>query len=94
MSLKPGDKAPDFTLPTDGNGKVTLSKLKGKKVGILTPFQMRQAEIIMAEGQSQLEMKRVDLKNVEIRLARSRRRLKAVQVPSARSQIFWVRPSG
>ena len=32
MSLKPGDKAPDFTLPTDGNGKVTLSKLKGKKV--------------------------------------------------------------
>ncbi|HEY2112160.1 MAG TPA: peroxiredoxin [Dongiaceae bacterium] len=32
MSLKPGDKAPDFTLPTDGNGKVTLAKLKGKKV--------------------------------------------------------------
>jgi len=32
MSLKPGDKAPDFTLPTDGSGKVTLSKLKGKKV--------------------------------------------------------------
>ncbi len=27
-----GDKAPDFTLPTDGSGKVTLSKLKGKKV--------------------------------------------------------------
>ena len=32
MSLKPGDKAPDFTLPTDGAGKLTLSKLKGKKV--------------------------------------------------------------
>jgi len=32
MSVKPGDKAPDFTLPTDGNGSVTLSKLKGKKV--------------------------------------------------------------
>ena len=32
MSLKPGDKAPDFTLPTDGSGKVTLSKLRGKKV--------------------------------------------------------------
>ena len=32
MSAKPGDKAPDFTLLTDGNGKVTLSKLKGKKV--------------------------------------------------------------
>jgi len=32
MSLEPGDKAPDFTLPTDGGGTVTLSKLKGKKV--------------------------------------------------------------
>jgi peroxiredoxin Q/BCP len=32
MSVKPGDKAPDFTLATDGDGKVTLSKLKGKKV--------------------------------------------------------------
>jgi len=32
MSVKPGDKAPDFALPTDGNGKVSLSKFKGKKV--------------------------------------------------------------
>jgi thioredoxin-dependent peroxiredoxin len=32
MNLKPGDRAPDFTLATDGSGKVTLSKLKGKKV--------------------------------------------------------------
>jgi peroxiredoxin Q/BCP len=32
MTLKVGDKAPDFTLPTDGGGSVTLSKLKGKKV--------------------------------------------------------------
>ncbi len=32
MSLDVGDKAPDFTLPTDGGGSVTLSKLKGKKV--------------------------------------------------------------
>ena len=32
MSVEPGDKAPDFTLPTDGGGKVTLSELKGKKV--------------------------------------------------------------
>lgn len=30
--LKPGDKAPNFTLPTDGGGKVSLSKLRGKKV--------------------------------------------------------------
>lgn len=27
-----GDRAPAFTLPTDGDGKVQLSKLKGKKV--------------------------------------------------------------
>ena len=32
MSVKPGDKAPDFTLPTDGNGSVSLSKLRGKPV--------------------------------------------------------------
>ena len=32
MSVKIGDKAPDFTLPTDGGGGVTLSKLSGKPV--------------------------------------------------------------
>jgi peroxiredoxin Q/BCP len=32
MILAPGDKAPDFTLPTDGGGTLTLSMLKGKKV--------------------------------------------------------------
>jgi peroxiredoxin Q/BCP len=32
MSLQPGDKAPDFTLPTDGDGTLTLSQLAGKKV--------------------------------------------------------------
>jgi peroxiredoxin Q/BCP len=32
MSLDLGDKAPDFTLPTDGGGSITLSKLGGKKV--------------------------------------------------------------
>ena len=32
MNIEPGQKAPDFTLPTDGNGKVTLSQLAGKKV--------------------------------------------------------------
>ena len=32
MSLNVGDKAPAFTLPTDGGGKITLSKLKGQKV--------------------------------------------------------------
>ena len=32
MSVNIGDKAPDFTLPTDGGGSVTLSKLQGKPV--------------------------------------------------------------
>ena len=32
MSLEIGDKAPDFTLPTDGNGTVSLKALKGKPV--------------------------------------------------------------
>ena len=30
--LQIGDKAPDFTLPTDGNDSITLSGLKGRKV--------------------------------------------------------------
>jgi thioredoxin-dependent peroxiredoxin len=29
MDLKPGDKAPAFTLATDGGGQISLSKLKG-----------------------------------------------------------------
>ena len=32
MSLDVGTQAPDFTLPTDGNGSVTLSALKVKPV--------------------------------------------------------------
>lgn len=32
MSLKAGDTAPDFTMPTDGGGSVSLSALKGKPV--------------------------------------------------------------
>jgi thioredoxin-dependent peroxiredoxin len=32
MSIEVGTKAPDFTLPTDGGGTVTLSQLAGKKI--------------------------------------------------------------
>jgi peroxiredoxin Q/BCP len=32
MSLEVGDKAPDFTLPSDGGGRVSLKALKGKTV--------------------------------------------------------------
>ncbi len=34
MTLKIRDKAPDFALPTDGNGTVALKALRGKKVVI------------------------------------------------------------
>ena len=30
--LRPGDKAPDFTLPRDGGGQVSLSDFKGSKL--------------------------------------------------------------
>ncbi len=32
MTLTVGDKAPDFNLPTDGGGNLSLKDLKGKKV--------------------------------------------------------------
>ena len=32
MSIEIGDKAPDFTLPADGGGQVSLKAFKGKKV--------------------------------------------------------------
>jgi peroxiredoxin Q/BCP len=32
MAIEVGDKAPDFTLPTDGGEKLTLKKLKGQPV--------------------------------------------------------------
>ena len=32
MSVDIGDKAPDFTLPTDGAGELKLSSLRGQKV--------------------------------------------------------------
>ena len=32
MTVDVGDTAPDFTMPTDGGGEVSLAKLKGKPV--------------------------------------------------------------
>lgn len=47
--LSPGDPAPDFTLPTDDGGSVTLSELRGGKVIVyfypaaMTPGCTKQA---------------------------------------------------
>ncbi|HET8614002.1 MAG TPA: thioredoxin-dependent thiol peroxidase [Actinomycetales bacterium] len=47
--LAPGDTAPDFTLPTDDGGEVTLSDLRGQKVIVyfypaaMTPGCTKQA---------------------------------------------------
>lgn len=47
--LAPGDTAPDFTLPTDDGGTVTLSDLRGRKVIVyfypaaMTPGCTKQA---------------------------------------------------
>ena len=32
MSVEVGDKAPDFNLPSDGGGKISLKALRGKKI--------------------------------------------------------------
>lgn len=57
--------------------KTDLDRQKQK--GYISTFMLRQAEMGITENQSQVEMRRVDLKDAEIRLARARRRLKAVE---------------
>ena len=42
MSVSVGDKAPDFTMPTDGNGSVSLAKLRGMFEGTWNTFQARR----------------------------------------------------
>ena len=37
-TLKVGDMAPDFTLPSTAGGKVTLSEFRGKKTVVLAFF--------------------------------------------------------
>lgn len=57
--------------------RVDQERLKQK--GIVSPFQSNIAGLNMSEYQSELEMRRVEVKDVEIRLNRARRRLKQVE---------------
>jgi hypothetical protein len=57
--------------------KADMDRLKKK--GLTSTSQVRQGEIGLADGQAQLETRRVELKEAEILLARSRRRLEAIE---------------
>jgi peroxiredoxin Q/BCP len=54
MALVPGAKAPDFTLPCDGGGKVSLADFKGRKLVLYfypradTPGCTREAQAFSA----------------------------------------------
>jgi len=61
--------------------KADMDRLKKK--GFTSTFQVRQGEIGLADSQAQLETRRVELKEAEILLARSRRRLEAIERPGA-----------
>lgn len=50
-----------------------------KQKGVASTFDTKQREIGLAECQADFELRRVELKDVEIRLARTRRRLKAIE---------------
>jgi peroxiredoxin Q/BCP len=51
MALKAGDKAPAFSGPTDGGGKISLEDLKGKKVVLyFYPKDMTPGCTTEAEG--------------------------------------------
>jgi len=55
MTIDVGDKAPDFTLPTDGGGEISLKKLKGNPVVVYfypkddTPGCTMEAQAFAAE---------------------------------------------
>ena len=56
MTLEVGSQAPDFTLPTDGNGELSLSSLKGKKV-VLYFYPKDSTPGCTTEGQNFRDLK-------------------------------------
>jgi mycoredoxin-dependent peroxiredoxin len=56
MTLKPGDMAPDFTLPSTVGDKLTLSDLRGKKSVILLFYPLDFSPVCSVETKQCAEM--------------------------------------
>lgn len=56
MALKPGDTAPDFTLPSTVGDKVTLSDYRGKKSVILLFYPLDFSPVCSVETRQCAEM--------------------------------------
>jgi peroxiredoxin len=56
MSLKPGDTAPDFTLPSTVGDKLTLSDYRGKKSVILLFYPLDFSPVCSVETKQCAEM--------------------------------------
>jgi len=56
MSLKPGDPAPDFTLPSTVGEKVTLSDYRGRKNVILLFYPLDFSPVCSVENKQCAEM--------------------------------------
>lgn len=56
MSLKPGDLAPDFTLPSTVGDKVTLSDYRGKKNVLLMFYPLDFSPVCSVENKQCAEM--------------------------------------
>jgi peroxiredoxin len=56
MTLKPGDNAPDFTLPSTVGDKVTLSDYRGKKSVVLLFYPLDFSPVCSVETKQCAEM--------------------------------------
>ena len=56
MALKPGDPAPDFTLPSTVGEKLTLSDLRGKKNVLLMFYPLDFSPVCSVENKQCTEM--------------------------------------
>ena len=56
MALKPGDTAPDFTLPSTVGDKLTLSDLRGKKNVLLLFYPLDFSPVCSVENKQCAEM--------------------------------------